>query len=114
MLSAYSRDWLCTLASIYWLNRSIGTSLRLYFEHARSGGLPLRPLHDRQPAIPVPCGYAIGPKEVMLIPRRLAERGTNLCHWETLPKGGHFTFSEQPAMMAQRLRAFFRKLREQR
>ena len=113
LLSVYSRDWLCTLASIYWLTRSIGSSLRLYFEHAHAGGLPFATLHDRMPAIEVPCGYAIGPREVMLIPRAMAERGTNLKSWTKLAKGGHFSFSEQPATMAEHLRVFFRTLREQ-
>lgn len=113
LLSAYSRDWLCTLASIYWLTRTIGTSLRFYFEHAQAGGLPFKTLHDRKPAIEVPCGYAIGPKEVMLIPRKLAEQGTNLKSWTVLPKGGHFSFAEQPALMTEHLRGFFRPLRKE-
>jgi len=111
LLKTYDRDWLCTLASIYWLTRTIGTSLRLYFEHAQAGGLPFRPLHDRKPAIEVPCGYVIAPKEVMLIPRRLAEEATNLHRWTKLPKGGHFSFAEQPALMTEQLRGFFRPLR---
>ncbi len=114
LFSVYSRDWLCTLASIYWLTRSIGTSLRLYYEHAHAGGMPFPTLHDRMPAIEVPCGYAVAPKEVMLIPRALAEGGTNLKHWERLPKGGHFSFSEQPETMARQVRNFFRDLRDRK
>jgi pimeloyl-ACP methyl ester carboxylesterase len=113
LFSVHSRDWLCTLASIYWLTRSIGTSLRIYYEHLNGGVQALAPLHDRRPAIEVPCGYAIAPRELMLFPRRLVEEGTNLRHWEQLPQGGHFSFSEQPEMMAERLTRFFRPLREQ-
>jgi len=109
--AAYDKDFLCTLASIYWLTRTIGTSLRTYWEHAASGGLPIEPLHDRMPAIEVPAGYVIGPKEVMLIPRALAARGTNLQRWSVLPRGGHFSFSEQPELLTSELRAFFRPLR---
>ena len=111
LLAAYDRDFLCTLASIYWLTRTIGTSLRTYWEHARAGGLPFRPLHDRKPAIVVPCGYAIAPKEVMLVPRALVEQATNLKRWTLLPKGGHFSFAEQPALLTEELRSFFRPLR---
>jgi pimeloyl-ACP methyl ester carboxylesterase len=114
LLSAYDRDFLCTLASIYWLTRTIGTSLRTYWEHARAGGLPIAPLHDRQPAIAVPAGYAVAPKEVMLIPRALAAQGTNLQRWSLLPRGGHFSFAEQPALLTHELRAFFRPLRGER
>lgn len=112
LLAVHDRKFLCDLASIYWLTRTIGTSLRTYWEHARAGGLPFAPLHDRKPAIEVPCGYAIAPKEVMLIPRSLAGKGTNLQRWSVLPKGGHFAFSEQPALLTEELRAFFRPLRE--
>jgi pimeloyl-ACP methyl ester carboxylesterase len=111
LLAAYDRDILCTLASIYWLTRTIGTSLRTYWEHARAGGLPFKPLHDRTPAIEVPAGYAIAPKEVMLVPGAFAARGTNLQRWSLLPRGGHFSFSEQPQLLAEELRTFFRPLR---
>jgi pimeloyl-ACP methyl ester carboxylesterase len=111
LLSVYDRDFLCTLASIYWLTRTIGTSLRTYWEHARAGGLPFKPLHDRMPAIEVPAAYAIAPKEVMLVPRAFAERGTNLQRWTLLPRGGHFSFAEQPELLAEELRSFFRPLR---
>jgi pimeloyl-ACP methyl ester carboxylesterase len=111
LLAAYDRDFLCTLASIYWLTRTIGTSLRTYREHALAGGLPIKPLHSRMPAIEVPAGYAIAPKEVMLVPRALAERGTNLQRWSLLPRGGHFSFSEQPELLTEELRTFFRPLR---
>jgi pimeloyl-ACP methyl ester carboxylesterase len=111
LLSIHDCDFLCTLASIYWLTGTIGTSLRSYWEHARAGGLPIAPLHDRLPAIEVPAGYAIAPKEVMLIPRAFAARGANLQRWSVLPRGGHFSFSEQPALLTQELRTFFRPLR---
>lgn len=111
LLSIHDRDFLCTLASIYWLTRTIGTSMRSYWEHAKAGGLPFKALHDRMPAIEVPAGYAVAPKELMLVPRAIAERGTNLQRWTVLPRGGHFSFSEQPDLLAEEVRAFFRPLR---
>ena len=43
--------------------------------------------------------------------RKVAERGTNLQRWTVLPRGGHFSFSEQPDLLAEEVRAFFRPLR---
>ena len=111
LLSVHDRDHLCTLASIYWLTRTIGTSLRTYWEHARAGGLPFAPLHERLPRIEVPCGYAFGPREVMLVPRKLVAEATNLRRWTVLPRGGHFAFAEQPALLTHEMREFFRPLR---
>jgi pimeloyl-ACP methyl ester carboxylesterase len=109
LLAAYDRDFLCTLASIYWLTRTIGTSLRIYWENFTAG--PHKPVHDRMPAVEVPAGFAIHPKEVMLVPRSVVAAGTNLKRWSLMPRGGHFGFAEQPAALTGELRSFFRPLR---
>lgn len=109
LLSVYDRDFLCALASIYWLTRSIGTSLRIYWEHFASG-MPITPLHDRRPVIDVPTAFVIHPKEVMLVPRSIAAASTNLEHWRIMPAGGHFSFSECPDALAHEIRSFFSPL----
>lgn len=109
-LSVHSRDFLCALASIYWLTGTIGSSLRLYWESANSAEAS-RPLHDRKPVIPVPCAYAIHPKEVVLLPRAVTAENTNLQRWTMMPKGGHFGFAEQPLALVDELRVFFGALR---
>jgi pimeloyl-ACP methyl ester carboxylesterase len=110
LLSVHSRDFLCTLASIYWLTGTIGTSLRIYWESFHSAAA-VRPLHDRKPVIPVPSAFAIHPKELVLVPRSIAAENTNLQRWSMMPRGGHFGFAEQPAALVDELRAFFRPLR---
>jgi pimeloyl-ACP methyl ester carboxylesterase len=110
LLKIHDREFLCTLASIYYLTRSIGTSLRSYWEHFRSG-MPIKPLHSRMPVIEVPCAFAVHPQDVMLIPRSVAARMTNLQRWTLMPRGGHFGFSEQPTGILHELRTFFRTLR---
>lgn len=89
LLSAYSRDDLCTLASIYWLNGSIATSLRLYHEHFRNGWVTV-PSHDRKPVISMPTGFGLFPRDVSFAPRAMVERDTNLQRWSVQPSGGHF------------------------
>ena len=64
-------------------------------------------LHDRRPAIPVPTGVAVAPKELVLLPRALVAERTNLKRWQMLPRGGHFLPSETPDRLADEYRAFF-------
>ena len=110
LLAVHDPEFLCTLASIYYLTRSIGTSMRIYWEHFRSG-MPIKPLHTRMPVVEVPCAFAVHSKDVMLVPRSIAARMTNLQRWTVMPRGGHFGISEQPSGMLDEFRAFFRKLR---
>lgn len=109
-LSDAQRDGLCTLASLLWLTRSIGMSLRTYWEHMRAGGLPMAPVNGHAPPIPVPCGVLVYPKEVMLVPRAAAERGMNLRHWKVMPRGGHFGLAEFPDDAVAEIRGFFSSL----
>lgn len=108
ILSVFDRDFLCTTASIYWFSKTISTSMRFYWERART--LPVLPLGS-QPPIEVPTGFGVGPKELLLLPKSLAEKHTNLQRWTILPKGGHFLPAEQPALLVEEYRAFFRPLR---
>jgi pimeloyl-ACP methyl ester carboxylesterase len=110
VLTVFDRDSLCTLASIYWLNRSIATSMRLYAEQFGST-TAFAPVHDRKPVIEVPTGYAVYPKDNVLIPRALAARNTNLKRWTVMKRGGHFGAGELPVETAQEISAFFRPLR---
>ena len=109
VLSVFDRDFLCTTASIYWLTGTIATSLRLYYEHFQPG--PPSPLHGRRPAIEVPTGFGVFPKELMHLPRVRAEELTNLQRWSIMPRGGHFAPAEQPALVVDELRAFFAPMR---
>jgi pimeloyl-ACP methyl ester carboxylesterase len=45
------------------------------------------------------------------VPRRLAEEHTNLVRWTEMPRGGHFAAAEEPDLIVDDLRAFFRPLR---
>jgi pimeloyl-ACP methyl ester carboxylesterase len=108
VLAAFDRDFLCTTASIYWLTRTIGTSMRIYHEHF---GRRWRPLHDRRPAIEAPAGVAVFPKELILLARATAQEQMNLRRWTVMPRGGHFAPAEEPELVVGELRAFFGSLR---
>lgn len=102
-------DRLCALASYYWHSRSIVPSMRLYAEHYDA---PWHPLTGRAgKLLSVPTAFAVAPFELMLIPRALAARETDLRRWTVLPAGGHFLPVEQPGALVAEYRAFFGGLR---
>ena len=104
----FSKDELCTTMTLYWITQSYGTSARYYYEAAHN---LWQPSHSRQPVVEAPTGAAVFLKEVMLMPRRWAERYYNLKRWTVMPSGGHFAPMEEPARLVEDIRAFFRELR---
>lgn len=102
----FSKDELLTNVMIYWATETISSANRLYFE-AR-----LRPMHfQKSQRVTVPCGIAHFPKEAPFPPRPWVERGYNIQRWNDLPSGGHFAALEEPELLAEDIRAFFRPLR---
>lgn len=104
----FTKDDLCTTMTLYWATQSFNTSARYYYEAAHN---PWRASHDRMPVVEAPTGAAVFLKEVMLMPRRWAERYYNLQRWTVMPSGGHFAPMEEPQALIDDIRAFFRPLR---
>jgi len=103
----YGKDFLCTLASIYWLTNTIGTSMRWYRDWSDGRR---RPQAETPPQITVPTGIVVSPKEVVMMPRKLAAERCNLQRWSVLDGGGHFAAAERPADVVNELRALFGEL----
>jgi pimeloyl-ACP methyl ester carboxylesterase len=59
----------------------------------------------------VPTGFAIFPRDISQPPRRWAERFFNVQRWSEMSAGGHFAAMEEPDLLAEEIRAFFRPLR---
>ncbi len=104
--SVFTRDELLTNVMIYWVTQTITSSTRLYYE-TRENPIKLSPANRVKP----PVAVALFPGEIAMPPRELSERGYNIVRWTTMPRGGHFAAMEQPELLAQDLREFFRPLR---
>jgi pimeloyl-ACP methyl ester carboxylesterase len=104
----FTKDELLTTMTLYWVTQSYGTSARYYYEAAHN---PWQPAHNRTPVVEAPTGIAVFLKEVILLPRRWAERYYNLKRWTVMPSGGHFASMEEPQRLVEDIRAFFRPLR---
>ena len=104
--SVISLDTLITDISIYWFSESLTASLRLYKENRLC---PLTFLPGER-IIP-PVGIALFPHELPMPPRSWVERVFDVHRWTTMPAGGHFAALEQPQLLAEDIRAYFRPLR---
>lgn len=104
----FSKDELLTTITLYWVTQTIGSSIRGYYQ----GGQNVGPA-QRDKRVGVPTGVAVFPGEYLIgrVPRAWAERTYNIQHWTEMPRGGHFAALEEPELLVQDIRAFFRKLR---
>lgn len=102
----FTKDELLTNLTIYWATETINSSIRLYYEHRHN---PSPPKHGER--IQVPTAVALFPKDLSHPPREWAERTCNVQRWTEMPRGGHFAAIEEPELLAEDVRAFFRPLR---
>jgi microsomal epoxide hydrolase len=103
---SYTKDQLLTNVMIYWVTQTINSSTRLYYEERHH---PWR--LGKEEKITVPTGVAVFPKELVRPPREWAERVYNIQRWTPMPAGGHFAAMEQPQLLVEDIRAFFRAVR---
>lgn len=102
----FTKDELLTNVTIYWVTETISSAVRLYYE---SQATPLRFKEGER--VQAPCGMSNFPKEISSPPREWVERCYNVRRWTEMPRGGHFAASEEPELLAEDIRAFFRPLR---
>ncbi|HEY4908451.1 MAG TPA: epoxide hydrolase [Methylomirabilota bacterium] len=103
---SFSKDELLTNVMLYWVTGAIGSSFWPYYARYHAPW----PIADGQ-RIEVPTAYADFPKEIIRPPRSWAERVYNVKRWTVMPSGGHFAALEEPRLLAEDIRAFFRDLR---
>ena len=99
----FSKDALLTNLTIYWATETINSSIRLYYETARHPGSWGR--------VEVPTGMLMSPKDMFPTPRAWVERSYNVTRWTEIDRGGHFLEWEEPELVVEDIRAFFRPLR---
>jgi pimeloyl-ACP methyl ester carboxylesterase len=109
VLTRFTEDELLTNIMIYWVTQTINSSMRRYYE-ARHNPNP-NPLRTGE-RIQTPTGIAMFPGEKdLVVPREFAERCYNIQRWTDMPRGGHFPALEEPELLVEDLRAFFREFR---
>ncbi|MFF2379709.1 epoxide hydrolase family protein [Streptomyces sp. NPDC058108] len=103
---AVDRDLMLTNVMLYWLTGTAGSSARIYYERAHA---------DHRGAGPgvstAPTALAVFPHEPQVPLRHIADRTNNIVRWTEFDRGGHFAAAEQPELLVEDVRAFFRSLR---
>lgn len=102
---SYTKDEILSNVTLYWLTRTIGSSMRMYHANA---AIPAEQLVRR---VEVPSGFSVFPRDILDPPRVLLERNTNLVHLNRMDRGGHFAPVEEPKLYVGELRDFFRPFR---
>ena len=100
----YTKDELLTNIMIYWVTQTINPSIRSYYEESHAPSL------NAGQHVEVPVAMALFPKDTPA-PRALAERTLRIERWTEMPRGGHFPALEEPELLVEDLRAFYRSLR---
>jgi len=101
--SRFTKDELLTNITLYWATETGTSSTRIYYENRVATGNPAK--------VMVPTACALFPKEISVPPRKWVEARYNLVRWTEMPRGGHFAALEQPELLVDDVRAFFRGLR---
>lgn len=101
----FTKDELLTNVMIYWVTETINSANRLYYESQHN------PSKNDVGRTDVPTGVAIFPNDLIPAPKAFAERFFNVQRWTEMPSGGHFAALEEPELLAEDIRAFFRPLR---
>jgi len=101
----FTKDEILTNISLYWFTSSITSSARIYYENRNVA------MQEPLGFVTVPTAGAVFPSEIYLTPRIWAEASYNIVRWTTMPQGGHFAAMEEPELLLEDVRAFFRTLR---
>jgi pimeloyl-ACP methyl ester carboxylesterase len=107
-LKRFSMDLLLDNIMVYWLTGTAGTATWLYRGVTQQ---PNRGLPEGQ-RVETPTGFAAFPADLAQPPpREWIERCFNLRRHTAMPRGGHFAALEEPELLVDDVRAFFRPLR---
>jgi len=111
---SFTKDELLTNVTLYWVTETIGSSFLPYADFVNAGALTWAVEAFRQWAgsTDVPTAFAMFPKDISHPPRAWAERFFNVQRWTEMPRGGHFAALEEPELLVEDIRGFFRPLRE--
>jgi len=106
----FTKDEILIHLTIYWATGTINSSFRVYYEGAHDWAQGT----GQGQAMHVPTAIAVYPGDIARPPREWLERSYKVDRFTQMARGGHFPEWEEPQLLAEELRAFFRPLRQSR
>lgn len=103
--SVMTKDEILATVMTYWVTATAGSSARLYYEMARAAAIGTTPAAVR---VEVPTAVGVFPAELYPASERIANDHYAIERWTVMPRGGHFAAIEQPDLLVDDLRAFFK------
>ena len=109
----FTKDELLTHVTLYWATGTIRSAFQLYYDATNAGALTwvVEMFRKWVGSTSVPTGFASFPRDISPPPREWTDRFFNIERWTEMPRGGHFAAMEEPELLAEDIRAFFRPLR---
>ena len=68
-------------------------------------------MYKRQPKVESATGFSVFEEDIIFRPKKIMEKANNLKHWNTFKNGGHFAPMEQPKIIIDEIRKFFKEYR---
>ncbi len=102
---AVPRDTILTNVCVYWFTRTGASAAHFLYDSARAP-------QDWSPGPPIPTGFSLFGGDPFGVVRRVLNPGDANPHWVEHDRGGHFSALEEPSLVVDDLRAFFRGLRK--
>jgi len=104
----FSREFLLTMLTLYWVTETITPSMRDYFDNRWHSA-------EIQPGarVQAPVGFASFDNNYVSEgspPREWVERLYDVRRWTSMPSGGHFAAAEEPELLARDIAAFFAEI----
>jgi pimeloyl-ACP methyl ester carboxylesterase len=107
--SRFSRDFLLTNVTLYWVTATIVTSMRDYFDNRWFAEATIGP----DDFVSVPTAITSFSRHFVhegVAPREWAERLYDVRRFTPMQRGGHFPATEEPELLARDIAAFFDEL----
>lgn len=103
--SSFTKDELLANISIYWFTQTISSSVRMYYEYAHTAA------QSAGEKIKTPARLFLTKEPVDLCPPEWAHRSYANLSYGLASKGGHFLAAEEPKLLADDMREWFRAFR---